>query len=86
MANIHEQVVIFLSPGVAAGAGGWAWTPKGIRKVPSNNPEAFQEAHAGVALLDLAERTREPQLGAELKSMGEKLLTGAAKQIAAQTA
>jgi len=82
-----ELVLVFLSAGVAAGASGWGIDGAGhVHKIPSNNPEAFQEAGAAVALLDLAGTVRDSQVATQAKALGETLLKSAAKQLAPRQA
>jgi hypothetical protein len=82
-----ELVLVVLSAGVAAGASGWGIDGAGhVHKIPSNNPEAFREAGAAVALLDLAGTVRDGQVATQVKALGETLLKSAAKQLALQQA
>jgi hypothetical protein len=82
-----ELVLVVLSAGVASGASGWGIDGAGhIHKIPSNNPEAFREAGAAVALLDLAGTVRDSQVATQVKALGETLLKSAAKQLAPQQA
>jgi len=82
-----ELVLVVLSAGVAAGASGWGIDGAGhVHKIPSNNPEAFREAGAAVALLDLAGTVRDSQVATQAKALGETLLKSAVKQLAPQQA
>jgi hypothetical protein len=85
--TVPELVLVFLSPGVAAGGSGWGIDGSGhVHKIPSNNPEAFREAAAAVTLLDLAGTVRDSKVAAQAKSLGEALLQSAAKQLAPKVA
>jgi hypothetical protein len=82
-----ELVLVVLSAGVAAGASGWGIDGAGhVHKIPSNNPEAFREAGAAVALLDLAGTVRDSQVATQAKALGETLLKSAVRQLAPQQA
>lgn len=82
-----ELVLVFLSPGVTAGAAGWGVTPGGhVVKIDPNDPEVFRTAAAGATVLELAGSVRDANASAQLKSLGESLLQSAAKQLRPQLA
>jgi hypothetical protein len=78
----HSIVLVFISAGVASGASGWGVDSQGhVHKIPSNNPEAFQQAVLAASLLSHAGTLQDAGLSRQANELGESLARAVAPKL-----